>query len=1066
MPFNHSDWIRLPLTSSALYLAPGLPAWFVPTVEGDQILKAAASGCERHDSDSRLFLQRLPTGTPAPYPGRGVLLPEPPPLRELWLHITNDCNMSCSHCLFSSGPGQQQLPLDQLLQHAETAYSSLGCRLFALTGGEPLVHDGFSQLVEGLLEYQDTRLVILSNGLLAERKLSPAWPRERIRLQISLDGSPAQHDAVRGKGSFALVQQQLLFLKENGWHFTLSMCPTRDNHQDIPWLVDFGADMGAAAVHYMWYFIRGRAAGDQAVPADQLLPLLHAAVERSRSRGVPIDNIEAIRKRLFSPPGTIHDGSSAGVEAAAIGPDNRLYPTAATVGVQQLSTSLKTGLATAWRQSPVLTDIRQTTAASLSSPWRYIHGGGDFDHSYFHGGSYQGDDPYQPLIEAISVQLIEQAAGRLPEPDGAAIRLKMGELLETCSSHGPVALCQSNCLLHDAQDSRSGVKQFYAEAAGDRRADILNPVSYADPLVTHIPPEFRFRGYGCGSPVLDAALQVGERVVDLGSGTGVECFIAARLVGAEGQVTGIDMLDPMLELANCGAEQVRTSLGFDNLRFVKGYLEELPLNAGSVDVLVSNCVLNLSPDKRRTFAEICRVLAPGGRLVAADVVCEEEPPAAILNDDELRGECIAGAMTHKDLAGIIAESGLCRYRIIRRHPYRTVQGHAFYSLTFVAEKPAAVDAACSEKVLYPGPAQALKISGQTWLKAGQPAYISKGEAALFGDQLWRIDPFGFVDNVPMSGGSCCSQPPEASKQLQAAKPVEPQHSSGCMACSAPLVYTTAPRSMACHYCGTIVSSHAACENGHFVCDLCHLGDSLQRLEQLCIASSTTDPIELFSQIRNHPTFPLHGPQYHALVPGVFLAALRNAGHPISDEQIRTGISRGGEVPGGSCGFMGVCGAASGIGIAFSVLLEATPLKASQRQTVQQVVQQVLADIASYQAARCCQRDCWLALHRGLLLARQMFTLPLDELKPITCRQRDRNAECSGVSCPLHPESIAQTHLSNVQKVLSKRYSQADSIISVMREHNDINEQGIWHGRCSSNSNEAALSQELDDLPFT
>lgn len=528
--------------------------------------------------------------------------------------------------------------------------------------------------------------------------------------------------------------------------------------------------------------------------------------------------------------------------------------------------------------------------------------------------------------------------------------------------------------------------------------------------------------------MLDADLQAGERVVDLGSGTGVECFIAARLVGAEGQVTGVDMLDPMLELANRGAEQVRAALGFDNLRFVKGYLEALPLKTGSVDVLVSNCVLNLSPDKRQTFAEICRVLAPGGRMVVADVVCEDEPSAAILNDDELRGECIAGAMTHKDLAGIIAESGLCRYRIIRRHPYRTVQGYPFYSLTFVAEKPAAVDAVCTEKVIYPGPAEALKLSGQTWLRAGQPALIAQAEAALFGDQLWRIDSFGFIDNVAMSGGSCCSQPPEAHQQTKSAEPVESQHSSGCLICSAPLVYSSAPQEMTCHYCGAAVSSHAACQNGHFVCDLCHIGDSLKRLEQLCVNSRTTNPMELFSQIRNHPSFPLHGPQYHALVPGVFLAALRNAGHPVSDEQIRTGISRGGEVPGGSCGFMGVCGAASGIGIAFSVLLEANPLKAVQRQAVQQVVQQVLADIASHQAARCCQRDCWLALHRGLMLAGAMFALPLDELQPLTCRQQDRNPECSGAACPLHPASTTRICLSNLQEALSKGYLRTDGLM--------------------------------------
>lgn len=1014
MPFTLAHWTRLPLTNSAVYLAPAAPAWFVPTAAGDALLSSLSQGGTPDSAADELFLQRLPDGSPSAYCGRGPLIPHTPPLQELWFHITNACNLRCGHCLFSSGPEQaEQLSLTQLLQHAEHAYHELGCRLFALTGGEPLVHPDFSAMVEGLLAYPATRLVLLSNGLLAQSRLNDAWPRERIQLQISLDGRPERHDALRGNGSFARLQQQLQFLKENGWRFTLSMCPTRENRGDIPWLVEFAAEVGATAVHYMWHFIRGRATDQQAVEPETLLQPLLQADQLSRRLNIPIDNIEALKKRLFAPPRTIHDGSSAGVEGAAVGPDNRLYPTAATVGVAKLATTLDDGLVAAWQQSPVLQDIRTTSSASLSSPWRFLHGGGDFDHSFFHGGVYQGSDPYQPLLEALSLALIEQVATRLPEPPGAALRLKMGEFLEQCGSHGPVVFCKSNCLQEATPDSRSSVKEYYVEAAGDRRSEILNPVRYEDPLLSHIPAEFRFRGYGCGSPVMDAELQPGERVVDLGSGTGVECFIAARQVGAGGQVTGIDMLDPMLELANRGAAAVRHNLGYDNLSFVKGYLEELPLADNSADVLISNCVLNLSPDKRRTFAEISRVLAPGGRLVTADVVCEHEPPASILTDEELRGECIAGAMTQKDLVGILAESGLTRFRIIRRMPYRTVQGHPFFSLTFVVEKPLTV--AKTEElvtVLYPGPAKALQLSNNRWLTAGHTARIPAAEAALFQSQLWAIDQYGFVENVAMSAGSCCSMPPEAAPKPAAAN--TPVHDSGCLVCGGALTYTTSPVERLCVYCNSLVATHATCENGHFVCDLCHIGDSLERLEKLCVNSASVDPMVLFSQVRNHPSFPLHGPQYHALVPGVLLASMRNAGYPVSDDQIITGIRRGAEVPGGSCGFMGVCGAASGIGIAFSVLFEATPLKSAERQLVQQVVQQVLAEIAGYEAARCCQRDCWLALRRGLELANELLASPMPTLAPYVCRQSAKNAECPGASCPLHPDFKRQQAIPPLQ----------------------------------------------------
>jgi len=998
MTFDPNRWTRFTVQDTAVWLCPDRPSWFVPTAAGDRLLQEKSC----NSLEDKAFLQRLPDPPGNCYPGRASLLPEAQTLRELWLHITDRCNLACSHCLFCSGPDAgRELSLAQLVQHLDEAVSQ-GCRTFALTGGEPLVHPGFIPLIDHILTIPDSRIAILSNGLLLETRLQPGWPRERVQLQISLDGKPEHHDHLRGAGSFKRLEKQLTWLRRNNWLFTLSCCVTSENADDLPWLVDYAADQGAAAVHLMWHFIRGRGNSEQhAEPLELLGPLL-AAMQQAKRRGITIDNIESLKGQIFSPPGTIHDGSSAGWEAAAIGPDNRIYPSAATIGIDALATPLDRGLLTAWKQSPLLAEIRQTSVTAINDPWRYLLGGGDFDHSYHHSSTYLGNDPYHPLLAQLALHLIVQAATSLPEAPGAALRLKMGELLASCGSHGPVVLCHTNCLLSldGLTDSRSEVGAYYAAAVGDKRSEILNPVRYDGNLIEHIPAAYRFRGYGCGSPVMDAEIAAGEHVVDLGCGSGVECFIAARMVGAQGRVTGIDMLEPMLEVARKGAFEVGQALGYDNLLFLNGFLEELPLPDNDANLVTSNCVLNLSGDKRRTFAEILRVLVPGGRLVAADVVCETEPDAAILNDETLRGECISGAMTQKDLLGILEESGFTNFRVLRRLPYRVVNGHPFFSLTFVAYKQT-LQGPELIRAFYPGPASGLLTPGGRWLRPGQTCMVTQQDADLLGEQLWQLDEQGFATNVAIAAGASCCIPPEALGAPVAAP--QTSHDSGCLACGSPLIYHTTEQESACHYCGNVLPANACCQLGHFICDRCHTGNALELIEHLCLTAAGSDPIRIFHDIRHHPSIPLHGPQYHALVPGVLLACLRNAGHPITKDQLRSAIQRGGEVSGGSCGFMGICGAATGVGIAFSVLLEATPLKASARQSVQRIVQRVLAEIAEYEAARCCQRDCWIALQCGVKIAGEHWTLHLPEVEPFTCSQMAKNRECLGIECPLWPQ---------------------------------------------------------------
>jgi MoaA/NifB/PqqE/SkfB family radical SAM enzyme/SAM-dependent methyltransferase len=999
MSFDISLWQRIEHRSCALYLRPDQPAWFVPNRAGDQLLQQLNS--READLDSprvQRFLNRLPDAVVPPYPGRGTLLATDH-LHELWLHITNRCNLSCRHCLFTSGPNSDdELPGEEIIRRVDEA-SALGCRVFALTGGEPFVHPQFDTIVRHILADPSHHVAVLTNGMTLSRQLAEVdWDRQRFHLQISVDGLPERHDSLRGAGMFARLQQQLDWLRQHQFPFTLSMCVEQDNVADMAAVVDLAADCGAGNVHFMWYFVRGRGEAEQVPSVDRLYHHLCEAIERAEQRGVSIDNLDALKTQVFAPAGTIHDGSGSGWESVAIGPDGHLYPSAALVGVEALKTPLNGSLQQVWQHSAVLESVRNSSCRQWDSPWRYLLGGGDIDHSFIHGGTFVGNDPYLPLYEKMALDLIVAAAQRLPEHDHPGLRLKMGDLLESCGAHGKVALLHSNCLLSlTHEDSRSVVKNFYSEAVGDKNEDILNPVCYEPAMIDHITPAYRFRGYGCGSPVLDADIQGGETILDLGCGSGVECFIAARFAGRKGRVIGVDMLDPMLELARKGAVGVAKNLGFDTLDFRKGYLEQLPVESNSVDLILSNCVLNLSADKRLLFREIFRVLKPGGRLVVADVVCEQEPDAAIRNDEVLRGECIAGALTQKDLVGLLNESGFEGVMCDKRVPYRRVQDHPFFSLTFSARKPERDQSLV--RVMYPGPFPSIRLPDGRILVPGQIDEVPLSLARSAGAQLYQLDDAGHVTNLTFTMSCNCAISPEVSADGEEDSPIIRQQ-SGCMVCGAPLDYDRVFSRQQCCFCGRHFEASECCEQGHYVCDACHSQDALAVIETMCRHSRETDMLALFSQLRQHPSVPLHGPEYHALVPAVILTCYRNIGGKLGDSLLNAALSRGSQVIGGSCAYSGVCGAAIGVGIAFSLILEANPLKADQRQVVQNVVQQVLKELAQFKAARCCNRDGVVSLQKAAELSADFLPVPLRAEQWLPCDQHVRNKECLGAQCPL------------------------------------------------------------------
>lgn len=990
-------WQRLSHDSIPIYVGTGEPNWFVPNPAAEALLEGMRAG-KTENTALRRVLARLPQSRPLTYAGRGTHL-RMEGLRELWLHLTDRCNMACTHCLFASSPTQKtELPLDTALSLAEQALD-LGCRLFALTGGEPLVHPHIKTLVQTLLAKNDVHVVMLTNALRLLPFLDELRPDpERFHLQISLDGLREHHDALRGRGAFDVLLQTLEALRLRRISFTLSMCVTARNVREMASVAALARRIGAGNLHFMWYFLRGRGTDAQWVAPDILFDEFQKAVSIADSLGLPVDNVAALATQIFAPAGTIHDGGTAGWESLAVGPDGLLYPSAALIGLPQLATTIQTRLAHAWETSPILNTFRQATAATSDSPLRLLLGGGDCDHSYSHAQTVLGDDPYLPLYERIALWLIAREAQKSASGSSPGLLLQMGEILESCGAHGNIALTHSNCLLATAQEnSLTTIKNFYTQAVGDKNTDILNPVCYDTPTIAHIPERFRFRGYGCGSPVLDAAIQPGEHVLDLGCGGGVECFIAARLCGESGAAVGVDMLGPMLELARAAQPEVAENLGYDNLTFRQGYLEALPVDSDSMDVVLSNCVMNLSVHKRRAYAEIFRVLRPGGRLVISDVVCESEPDPSIRNDETLRGECIAGALTIPHLMALLAESGFLHTRLVKRFPYRLVHGHPFFSLTYEAFKPRP---SAPVRLLYRGPLEGLLVNG-TWLPRGVPMSLDRDHADRLGEEVFVLDDEGNALNVAATNTCACFTPAKTSASTAADHPAT-RHATGCMVCGAPLHYMTIPEERVCAFCGQKFAASACCAEGHFVCDACHAEDALDVIRHLCLHSTATDLIELLNQIRRHPAVPMHGPEHHALVPAIILAAYRNSGGNMDDNLIGTGLDRGKTIAGGFCGFMGICGAAVGVGIAFSILLEATPLKAKERKMVQSVVQEALADIARLKAARCCQRECWLALRKAAALSATLLPRRLHAEFPLVCDQMHRNAECLGKGCPLHP----------------------------------------------------------------
>jgi arsenite methyltransferase len=198
---------------------------------------------------------------------------------------------------------------------------------------------------------------------------------------------------------------------------------------------------------------------------------------------------------------------------------------------------------------------------------------------------------------------------------------------------------------------------------------VFGPYLYDEATRAEAPDAAVLASLGCGNPTAVAELHPGEVVLDLGSGGGLDVILSAKRVGPAGRAYGLDMTEEMLALAL----ENKSAAGVDNVEFLKGYIEEIPLPAGTVDVIISNCVVNLSPDKPRVLSEAFRVLRPGGRLAITDVV-SDAPQGESSMDPERWSACITGALTREEYASGLKDSGFEAIEIVDTH--RVAEGYA------------------------------------------------------------------------------------------------------------------------------------------------------------------------------------------------------------------------------------------------------------------------------------------------------------------------------------------------------------------------------------------------------
>jgi arsenite methyltransferase len=276
------------------------------------------------------------------------------------------------------------------------------------------------------------------------------------------------------------------------------------------------------------------------------------------------------------------------------------------------------------------------------------------------------------------------------------------------------------------------VSERYAKAVTNGE-EMCCPTGYNhEDLRTFIPEAVLKVSYGCGTPVGLSTVQAGETVLDIGSGGGIDCFEASRRVGPTGRVIGIDMTDEMLTLARTHAPTVAKNLGYakSNVDFRKGQAEAMPVQDEDIDLIVSNCVINLSPDKPKVFQEMFRILRPGGRFSISDIISDQAIPNYMIHDKEKWGDCLSGALPLHEYWGGLRAAGFLGIHQVNLIPWRVIDGIHFLSITLTGYKLNNPGTSTLKFATLKGPfSQITDELGRTFLR-GLPQPINTQTVAL------------------------------------------------------------------------------------------------------------------------------------------------------------------------------------------------------------------------------------------------------------------------------------------------------------------------------------------------
>ena len=466
------------------------------------------------------------------------------------------------------------------------------------------------------------------------------------------------------------------------------------------------------------------------VPAEKVTQIMREQRRVYEENDVIVDNDESLKARVRYKRGRKNDLCNNCYEKICVNADGHVYPCGSLNGDKAFdSGSIRDrSLKDIWLNSEVMSCGRDNSVQDKSECrecyLKFFCGGGCTSHSYYASegdsgkGSIKAVDPfchtykalYEDILWDMAVEGVVQSSNEgysTPHVYNAMdskLPPYLANAVKSLDDKVEVGCYHCSCVLSvDVEDDdevckpeikghiTKKVKKKYGEAAFKPELNYYCPTGYNPEDLKHIPNEVLDVSYGCGNPAAIAALREGETVLDLGSGGGIDCFIAAKKVGSKGKVIGVDMTDQMLETATENAKLVAANLGYDVAEFRKGDLTSLPADDNSVDLVISNCVVNLTEDKTGVMDEVFRILKPGGRFVISDITSDKPVPGYMRRDKELWGHCLSGALTDKRFLEVTKEAGFTDATLTQNYLYKKVEYINFYSITLKGEKP------CSDK---------------------------------------------------------------------------------------------------------------------------------------------------------------------------------------------------------------------------------------------------------------------------------------------------------------------------------------------------------------------------------